>query len=183
VTAAILLCAGGSARFTGEQHKLVAPFRGRPLVAWALEHVRDAGFDELIVVVGAIDLTPWLGDDIAVMNSRWTSGQASSLQAGIAEADRRGHDVVVVGLGDQPLVPADAWKTVATAAGPIAVANFDGQRTPPVRLDREVWSLLATEGDVGARELLRDQPDLVHDVAVIGDPLDIDTVDDLTTWG
>jgi CTP:molybdopterin cytidylyltransferase MocA len=59
------------------------------------------------------------------------------------------------------------------------VANFGGRRTPPVRLTREVWPLLPTVGDIGARELMRARPDLVRDVTCDGDCLDIDTVEDM----
>jgi molybdenum cofactor cytidylyltransferase len=182
VTAGVLLCAGGSTRFAGGEHKLLAPFRGRPLVAWALEHAGDAHFDELIVVTGAVDLSEVLGTHIAVENTRWSSGQASSLSAGVAEAERRGHECVIVGLGDQPFVPASAWLAVAGSPSPIAVASFDGHRSPPVRLSESVWPLLPTGGDVGARELMRSHPDLVVEISCQGRSVDIDTVEDLIQW-
>ena len=182
MSAGILLCGGASTRFISGGPKLLAPFRGRPLVAWALENVGAAGFDEIIVVVGAVDLADVLTDQTVVDNHDWSSGMASSLRAGVAEAQRRGHDTVVVGLGDQPLVPPTAWSAVDATQSPIAVANFGGRRTPPVRLTSQVWALLPTTGDVGARELMRDRPDLVADVACDGDDLDIDTVEDLVPW-
>jgi CTP:molybdopterin cytidylyltransferase MocA len=182
VTAGILLCAGGSARFSGDGSKLLAPFRGRPLVAWALEHVGAAAFDEVIVVTGAVDLSAEVAGQTIVANPAWASGLATSLQAGVREARRRGHEVAVVGLGDQPLVPPSAWAAVGATESPIAVANFAGQRTPPVRLAREVWTLLPATGDVGAGELIRARPDLVREVECAGDGLDIDTIEDLAPW-
>lgn len=152
------------------------------MVAWALEHVSAAGFDEVIVVVGAVDLSKVLGTVVVVNNPEWASGQASSLHVGIAAAEQRGHEVVVVGLGDQPFVPPSAWVAVANADSPIAVASFAGQRTPPVRLARGVWPLLPTGGDVGARELMSARPDLVIEIACDGEPQDIDTVEDLARW-
>ncbi|HEX3841394.1 MAG TPA: nucleotidyltransferase family protein [Acidimicrobiales bacterium] len=180
VTAAILLCAGGSSRFTGDQPKLLAPFRGKSLVSWALEHVTASGLEETLVVVGPVDLSGLLPDGVVVVdNPKWADGQASSLQAGIAAAESRGHDVVVIGLGDQPLVPSAAWAAVAGTDSPIAVATFDGQRTPPTRLARSVWSLLPTDGDLGARPLMEARPDLVREVPCPGEALDIDTIEDL----
>jgi molybdenum cofactor cytidylyltransferase len=177
-TAAIVLAAGGGSRFGGDGHKLLVPFRGRPLVTWALE---AAGvLDELIVVTGAVEL-PLPPGARAVRNVRWAEGQATSLAAGIAAAE--GHDAVVVGLGDQPLVPAEAWRLVAAAtATPIAVATYGGRRRNPVRLAAEVWPLLPTEGDEGARAVLRRRPDLVAEVVCPGEPADVDTQEDLTTW-
>ncbi len=179
MSAGILLCGGASTRFNAGGPKLLALFRGRPLVAWALEHIGAAGFDEVIVVVGAIDLAKVLTDQTVVDNRDWQSGLSSSLRAGVNEAQRRGYDSVVVGLGDQPLVPSSAWSAVQATQSPIAVANFGGRRTPPVRLTREVWPLLPTVGDIGARELMRARPDLVRDVTCDGDCLDIDTVEDM----
>jgi nicotine blue oxidoreductase len=88
------------------------------LVAWALEHIGAAGLDEIFVVVGPVELRDMLGTEVVVHNPDWASGLASSLHAGVAEAERRGHDVVVVGLGDQPLVPPSAWSAPPTARSP-----------------------------------------------------------------
>ena len=177
-TAAVVLAAGGGTRFTGGTHKLLAPFRGRPLVAWALEAA--SVLDELLVVTGAVEV-PLPPGARAVPNPRWAEGQATSLAAAVEAA--AGHDAVVVGLGDQPLVPAEAWRLVAAAtATPIAVATYGGRRRNPVRLAAEVWPLLPRDGDEGARPLLRGRPDLVVEVACPGDPTDVDTQEDLATW-
>lgn len=184
MTAAVLLCAGGSTRFSGTGHKLLADFRGRPLVAWAIEHGAGAGLDETIIVVGAVDLAAVVpSGTIMVENPNWASGQASSLRVGVEEAERRGHDVVVVGLGDQPLIPGSAWSAVAATDSPIAVATFGGRRTPPVRLERTVWPLLPVRGDHGARSVMQGRPDLVCEVPCSGEPFDIDTPEDLIRWG
>ena len=182
MTAAVLLCAGGSTRFAGAQHKLLTPFRGRPLVNWSLSSVEEADLDEVIVVVGGVDLSAVLGNVVVVDNSAWHSGQATSLRAGVEEARRRGHDAVVVGLGDQPLIPGSAWRSVADSMSPIAVATFNGHRSPPTRLADSVWEFLPQTGDVGARELINARPDLVVEINCDGDPLDIDTEDDWMRW-
>lgn len=182
-TAAAVLAAGGGSRFEGSAHKLLAPFRGRPMVRWAVDAACAAGVDEVAVVVGAVDLAGVLPDGVSVVaNDRWRDGVATSLQAAVRWADEAGHEAVVVGLGDQPLVPAGAWRAVALSASPIAVATYGGERRNPVRLHRSVWGLLPTEGDEGARAVFARAADLVGEVACDGEPADVDTVEDLGRW-
>lgn len=181
-TAALVLAAGEGSRFSGDGHKLNAPFRGKPLWSWAVQAAVDAGLDATYVVTGAVDL-PLQSPVIRVQNDAWADGQATSLAAGVAAVEAAGHDVVVVGLADQPLVDADAWRRVAAATdAPIAVATFDGARRPPVRLAAAVWPLLPREGDEGARAVMRERPDLVTEIPCSGQPVDIDTLEDLERW-
>jgi CTP:molybdopterin cytidylyltransferase MocA len=176
-TAALVLAAGGGSRFA-DGPKVLAPFRGRALVTWAAEAAEAAALDETIVVVGETLLTDVLPGPVTVVpNPDWESGIATSLWAGLEAA--AAFDAVVVGLADQPLIPASAWRAVAASAYPIAVATYSGRRRNPVRLARSVWPLLPRTGDEGARALMRDQPDLVAEVPCIGEPDDIDTVGDL----
>jgi molybdenum cofactor cytidylyltransferase len=159
------------------------PWRGRPLVAWALQSALGAGLGRTWVVAGAVDLTSVAPDGVEVLlNPSWDDGQATSLQVALVAARTAGLDAVVVGLGDQPMVPSAAWRAVAGTEGPVGVATYRGQRRNPVRLAREVWDLLPVSGDEGARVLMRERPDLVEEVPCEGDPIDIDTVEDLTKW-
>lgn len=182
-TAAVVLAAGAAKRFGGAEHKLLARFRGRPLVSWAVENAVAAELDETLVVTGAVDLSGALPLGVTVIeNARWAEGQATSLQAGVNWARDGGFIAVVIGLGDQPLVPPEAWRAVAASASPIAVASFDGQRRPPTRLAASVWPLLPLDGDEGARVVMAGNPELVEAVACLGQAIDIDTVEDLARW-
>lgn len=185
--AAVVLAAGGGRRFSGSSHKLLAPFRGRPLVAWALDAALACGdvFDEVVVVEGAVLLDDVVPPGVVrLRNDRWASGQATSLGVAVAHGRAAGHAAVVVGLGDQPLVPSSAWRAVATAPmePPIAVAMYDGRRGNPVRLAATVWDRLSFSGDEGARELMRREPSVWRAVACEGNPADVDTVEDLDQW-
>lgn len=181
--AAALLAAGGGSRFSGERHKLLAELRGRPVVAWALENVVAAALDETYVVTGAVDLSALIPPEATQLaNPEWSDGIATSLAVAVDAAARAGHAAVVVGLGDQPFVPAEAWRAVGGAASPLAVATYGGRRGNPVKLDASIWPLLPRTGDEGARIVMGQRPDLVEEVACDGDPFDVDTVEDLIRW-
>ncbi len=182
---AVVLAAGGASRFAGPTHKLLATLLGRPVVAWAVEAPVAAGLAPVVVVSGAADVGEAAraagGAAVEVLeHTGWAQGQATSLVAGLARCAEAGCVAAVVGLGDQPLVGPAAWRAVASVDGaPVVVATFAGRRSPPVRLARAVWDLVAASGDEGARELMRRRPDLVAEVACEGDPVDVDTLEDL----
>jgi CTP:molybdopterin cytidylyltransferase MocA len=184
---AVLLAAGSGSRFGGG--KLLAPYRGRPLIEGALANLAEAPVDETVVVVG---------DDAGrlraicepygvriVENPDWRRGQSTSVRAGLL-ALGPGVRAAVVLLGDQPLVGPGAVERLVAAferGAKVAVATYGGRRRNPVLFSREVWPLLLRElsGDEGARTVLRRHPDLVAEVPCdgVGDPADIDTAEDL----
>ncbi|MGH9105433.1 MAG: nucleotidyltransferase family protein [Acidimicrobiales bacterium] len=185
-TGAVVLCAGGGTRYktAAGDHKLLAPFQGRPLVACALEHALEAGLEVTLAVTGAVDLTGVVPAGIVCLeNPAWGLGIATSLQRAVSAAREMALDAIVVGLGDQPLVPASAWRAVAASQAAVAVATYDGARRNPVRLARSVWDELPRSGDEGARALMRRRPELVEEVPCSGDPADIDSVADLASPG
>ena len=181
--AGVVLAAGAGSRFQGETHKLLAALKGRPVVSWVFDAVAKAGFDHVYVITGAVDLTSLLPDGFtAVQADDWAEGQAHTLQAARRQAEADGVEAMVVGLGDQPMVPTSAWRSVGASAGVIVTASFGGHRRPPVKFHRSAWPLLPTSGDEGARALLRSRPDLVSEIPCSGSPFDIDTTEDLARW-
>ena len=185
---AVVLAAGAGSRFSGPEHKLNALMRGRRVVDHAVDAVLaaiDAGaaIDAVVVVCGAENFA---FDDPrvqVVVNDDWHDGQATSLQSGIAHADRLGANAVIVGLGDQPGIGPNAWAAVAESSSPIAVATYANSPTrTPALIRREIWPSLPTSGDFGARHLISSRPELVEQVPCTGTPADIDTIEDLRTW-
>lgn len=182
-TAAVILAAGRGSRFAGAQHKLLTEVRGKPIVRHAVDAAREAGFDEVIVVGGCVDLVAVMPDDVTILhNERWEDGQATSLRAATMYADARGHRAIVVGLGDQPGVPAEAWRAVADAESDIAAADFGNGKRPPVKLTDAMWASLPVSGDEGARVLMRERPEMVEAVRCEGSEADVDTLEDLRRW-
>jgi CTP:molybdopterin cytidylyltransferase MocA len=181
----VLLAAGAGSRFGGDVHKLEAIIDGVPVVARSCRAMCTAGLDEVLVVQGAVDLCLFLPEVPVLFNPDWETGQRSSLLVALEEARRRGVDAVVVGLADQPFVPASAWRAVADCPSPVAVAVYGGQRGNPVRLAASTWAPLAAEegpADEGARSFIAHHPELVAEVACEGNPADIDTPEDLGPW-
>ncbi|MCP3989491.1 MAG: nucleotidyltransferase family protein [Actinomycetia bacterium] len=181
--AAVVLAAGAGSRFAGPEHKLRTLFRGRPILCWVLEAVDQAGFDQTYVITGAHDVDDLVGEEVTIVaNPDWAEGQSTSLGVAVDAVAADGHDAFVVGLGDQPLVPASAWRSVGASAGEIVTATFDGKRRPPVKLSRSVWTMLDRTGDAGARPLMERRRELVSEIPCTGNPVDIDTLEDLQQW-
>lgn len=124
---------------------------------------------------------------VQLHNPDWADGIATSLAVAVRWAHEQRHDVLVVGLADQPGISPDAWRAVAQAvadhqAPSVAVATYDGQPANPVALRRDVWHLLPTTGDEGARSLVRSEKVAWAPVACEGHPHDVDTLEDLRRW-
>jgi molybdenum cofactor cytidylyltransferase len=189
--AAVLLAAGGSSRFRASStfagaHKLLAPIRGTTVFGLALSNLLETELNRIVIVRGAVALPIPEDPRITVIdNPLWAQGQATSLGAALDEVvGDQSVGAIVVGLGDQPFVPAQSWQAVANAdtEALLAVATYDGNRRNPVRIDRSLWDQIPRIGDEGARPLLRLHPDLVTEVVCVGNPADIDTAEDLLKW-
>jgi CTP:molybdopterin cytidylyltransferase MocA len=184
---AILLAAGVGSRFGGR--KLLAPYRGQPLIEAALSNLADAPVGETVVVVGsdAEELREACephGVEI-VENPDWAEGMSTSVRAGLRTLGPEARAAVVL-LADQPLVGAGAVERLVEAfegGARVAVATYGGRLRNPVLFSREVWPLLMDElsGDEGARPFLRRHQELVVRVPCdgVGDPADVDTAEDL----
>jgi len=183
----IVLAAGAGSRFGGG--KLLAEYRGRPLIEATLLRLREAPADETIVVVGndaegLRGLCESYGVRLAE-NPDWAEGMATSVKEGLAACSPDA-DAAVVVLGDQPLVGAKAVERLVEAyegGAAVAVATYGGERRNPALFTRRMWPMLEEElsGDEGARGFMRRHPEMVAEVPCddVADPTDVDTVEDL----
>jgi CTP:molybdopterin cytidylyltransferase MocA len=193
VIAAAVLAAGRGARFGGTTPKPLLEWRGRPLVAHALDAAVGSGLAPVLLVVGhrADDVAAVVADEptapgaiVTVRNDEWASGIGSSLVAALRWLlPRDDVHAVVVGLADQPLVGAAAYQRLARAydgGALLAVATYEGVRGNPVLLAREHWEEAMTlTGDEGARVLLRRHAAVDVPCDDTGSPIDVDTPADL----
>jgi molybdenum cofactor cytidylyltransferase len=185
-TAVAILAGGRGARLGGDASKPLLEWRGRPLVAWALDAALDSGLDPIVVVVGyrSGDVRAALPADrdvVVVENPEWEEGIASSLRAALtALTPMTDVDAVCIGLADQPLVGPEAYRRVSAVDGEMVVPSYQGQPGNPVKLARSLWvEALGLRGDVGARALMRDRVVEWVDCTDTGSAADVDTLEDL----
>ena len=104
--AAVVLAAGEGQRWERQGHKLLAHLNGKPVVSWAIDSAAKAELDDLIVGTGSVNLSYLVPEEATLLhNQNWKSGQSSSLIVATSWAKEKGHEAIVVGLGDMPGVP------------------------------------------------------------------------------
>ncbi|HEU5266855.1 MAG TPA: NTP transferase domain-containing protein [Jatrophihabitans sp.] len=178
---AAVLAAGAGVRMGTPKAELVVA-RER-LLDRAVRVVTEAGCRPVWAVVR---------DGVAVSGARPlvnpdpARGMRSSLDLAVAAAQRAGVDALAVVLVDLPGLTARDVAAVsgAWAPGRIAVGRYAGRRGHPTVMGVATWrAALGLAGpDEGARAYLAAHLDLVDEVAVDGDPSDLDTPDDLRRW-
>jgi len=188
----VILAAGASKRMG--QTKQVLSFEGKPLLQHVIDAAVQSRLDEVIVVLGANAdeirralVLPETGKVRVVMNSGYPKGLAESVRCALAAAASRASAVAIL-LGDQPRMSAqliDRVLSAHVAAGKAATRPVFGAgeaRTPghPVVLARSLWpALRGLRDDEGARVVLAEHPEQVHEVRIISPALvDIDTPED-----
>jgi CTP:molybdopterin cytidylyltransferase MocA len=183
-----LILAAGSSRRMGSPKQLLL-IAGRPLLEIVVAQACASTLDDVMVVLGAsaeeIQNRIDLGRARVLVNPDHASGMASSLRAGLAalgdEVDR-----AMIILGDQPDVTVPLLNRLLDlqeeSGLPAAALSFNGLLHPPVVLKRELWGdLMALEGDVGCRAVIRARPELVARLPFEQDrihPVDVDTPED-----
>jgi CTP:molybdopterin cytidylyltransferase MocA len=183
----VVLAAGRGARLGGDTPKPLLELQGRPLVRWAMDAALASGLRPAMLVVGhqGSKVDRFAPQGVTVVRARgWRHGIARSLRAALDALDPWAQvGGVCIGLADQPLVGAEAYRRLAAAfdaGASLAVATYGGVRASPVVLGRSLWpEARALDGDEGAWALMRTHPVVEVECDGTGDPRDVDTVDDL----
>ena len=183
----VVLAAGAGSRFGGA--KQLAELDGKPLAQWAIDVACSArALDRVIVVLGAradeIQSRIDFGRADVVRCDNAEEGIAASLRCGFEAAGDA--EWVVVTLADEPRLPVEAierigWAALGAPPEVSAVRARWGERVGhPVALAASLAdSIQDLHGDQGARDLIEEHPNLEVEADDLGDPLDIDTVEDL----
>ena len=170
VETGIILSAGLSRRF-GPENKLLASWRGQPLISYAIDAASKAALKNIILVTGQDgDAIAALANDAKIHrahNPDFEKGLSSSLQVGLAAAPL---GPVIVLLADMPMVGSPlinnllrAWRDGVYALAP----EYNGEAGNPVILSPAARQDAKTlTGDQGARGLFKGRTDIIrHPVA------------------
>lgn len=189
-TAGIILAAGAATRFG--QPKQLLRLKNKYLIEWVLDAALNSRLGRIVLVLGHAHqkILQALGDKTQhsklhiEVNPHYKKGQSHSLRAGLA-AVKNNFPAVIFLLGDQPMLNSATINTLLKrfwcADEDICVPAYRGQRKTPAILGRRFYrQLMDITGDMGARQLIDDNPDQVL-IVEIDDPLcffDIDTPQD-----
>ena len=159
---AVVLAAGCASRM-GEE-KLLLPLGDKPVLRHVVETADRAGMRETVVVVNPRNreaITALVSDLTrrVVCNERFQDGIASSIATGTGAVSDDSEALVLV-QGDQPMVTSEMLRALVAVwredHPAFVAASYEGLITTPVLFARALYpELLALEGDVGARTVLR----------------------------
>jgi molybdenum cofactor cytidylyltransferase len=182
---AVVLAAGGSARFG--KPKQLAIFQGEPLVRRIVAAAKDAGCAPVVVVAGAVQITPALSGlpVLVIDHPNWSNGLGSSIAVGVKHAATitANLDAVILLSCDQPFVNAATLRQLIQLhlenGKPIVASAYAETLGIPALFDRSCFGdLLQLRGDSGAKGVILARR---HDVAPFNFPaaaIDIDTAPD-----
>jgi molybdenum cofactor cytidylyltransferase len=155
----ILLAAGKSERFGTA--KILLPMGDKSLLRHITEIILASNTSTLTVVLGGIveEARATLKDLPVqfVINENWSSGQSSSIKAGLKALPSSASGVLFF-LADQPFISAELInqiiKQYQISGDKVIIPRVGAQRTNPVLIDRALFpDLEKIEGDTGARAL------------------------------
>lgn len=181
-SAAVVPGAGAGERFGGA--KLRADLNGTKLIERTIASLRDAGVDDLVLVVGP-DTGPLVTSrDVRVaVNPDPSRGMFSSLQVGLEDVIA---DAILVLPGDMPFVLPSTIRSlvqVYEARGGIVSPRFNGKRGHPIVLPPLLQqSILAADASTTLHHVLKAHPELRIDLDLDdrGVLRDVDRPEDLT---
>ncbi len=182
--AAIILAAGLSRRM-GAQNKLLLPVNGVPMIRHVVTQYRAAITGPITVVIGhdapLVEAALAGIDAICVTNTGYASGRQSSVAFGLQHCPPA--DVVLIGLGDQPLLCARDICDLLEAhragdQGKISVPTQGDTRGNPIVIPSKCRPLLTADpARPGCMRITRENPELVQKLSLTADGFftDVDT--------
>lgn len=179
-----MLAAGTSARL-GKPKQLL-PYNGQSLLQYQIQVAADANAGPTVVVLGAY--AELLKNQIEhnnvhlVVNAEWAEGMASSIRCGVkclTEINPSAEGAILM-VCDQPYVNVPLLNDLITAhqktGKPIITCSYGNTFGPPTLFHKCMFpELLQLEGDVGARNVIRQHAGDVEVILFPEGSLDVDT--------
>ncbi len=170
--AAVILAAGGSARFGSP--KQLARWRGKTFIEQAVDTALASSARPVVVVLGAEveRCRAALADRPVevVVNETWMQGQSTSMQAGLASLPANIGGAIFF-LVDLPGVAPDLIDRLLQrhreTLAPLVWPEFEGRRGNPILFDRSLFlELRQVRGDTGGKPVLLRYQDCAERVIV-----------------
>ena len=180
--AAVILAAGQSLRFG--PNKQLARFAGVPLVRHTAQAIAGVEPQIFAIVLGrdAARVANAAGVPFLIVNERYAEGIGSSIAAAV-RALGDSADALLIGLGDQPLVPASHYCDLVASSSAqddaiVASRYGDTLGAPALFGKRYFPELAALSGDRGAKALFDRHAARVVELPCREAGIDVDTKDD-----
>jgi molybdenum cofactor cytidylyltransferase len=193
-TAGIILAGGRSTRFG--RPKQLLKLKGKYLLEFVLNAALESKLNQVVLVLGHEyhKILQTMGNCITherlqlVINHHYLEGQSRSLKTGLLKI-RDTFPAVMFLLGDQPMLDSNTidhmLEKFRHSDKDICVPVCNGKRRNPAIFNRVFYDqLMGIEGDIGARDIIRANPDRVLCVEV-NNPLcfvDIDSRQDFENF-
>lgn len=176
----ILLAAGESKRMG--KPKLLLPFGKGTVLGQTIDNLLSSKVGEVIVVVGyraqgmikAIANRPVK----VVVNPFYHQGMSTSIVTGLNLVDDKAQWLMIA-LADQPLINSKTFnrliKESLGADKGIIIPIYGGKRGNPIIFSTKYKEeLLSLKGDVGGRQIIKQHPDDILEVATDSESINID---------
>jgi molybdenum cofactor cytidylyltransferase len=190
-TGGIILAAGMSKRFgkTKQLHEL----GGSTILSMVIDASIKSDLDVIVLVLGheSEAIKASLGSRLieprltTVINPDYALGMSTSLQRGLTEVKDRVPSIMVL-MGDQPLISHETINRILqafrSAGKDICIPVFKGKNMQPVCISSRFYDeIFNVTGDMGARKVIRDNPDAILSLEMDEEDgfIDIDSKEDL----
>ena len=190
-TAGIILAAGTSSRLG--RPKQLLEIDGRMLLAKTVATALASQLDKVVLVLGheSDRIIAALGERLndprisVTLNDRYRDGMSSSLQHGLLQVSASFPSIMVI-LGDQPFLDQHTIDLLLAkfrdSDKDICVPCLKGRQGLPVIFSSRFYKdIMNIRGDIGARNIVRENPECVLEVEIenVDCFLDIDSEEDL----
>ena len=175
---AVVLASGFSSRM-GE-NKLLLPFKGKPLIYWILNSIKEINFKEVDVIYvdeKVKDIAKYFGFN-TIYNLNASLGQSESVKIALKNYEGKG---IMFFTGDQPLLKSTTIKFMLEEfeiSNKIVIPLYKGQRGMPTIFPNIFFDeLRRLKGDTGGRQIIKDHLEKVAFIEIddIWEGFDVDS--------